>query len=218
MKKVLLLVEGQTEERFVKDVLYQYFFNKDILLIPKILTSKEVKSGPNFKGGILSYKNVRKDLNKLLLDTSATLVTSMFDYYGLPSDFPATNALNGDCYNKVSILEEAFSADVNNQKFLPYIQLHEFETILFSDGNIISQAFQGRNFPKIKSIIDEFQNPELINNDPSTCPSRRIAEIFPEYNKVIYGSLISNRIGIDSIKQKCTHFSDWIDSIQARVH
>ena len=75
MKKILVLVEGQTEEVFVKNVLSPYFWDKHIFCIPKIAITKLVKSGPHFKGGIVSYEKVRNDINRLLRDSSAAMVS-----------------------------------------------------------------------------------------------------------------------------------------------
>ncbi|MCP4022163.1 MAG: DUF4276 family protein [Desulfobacteraceae bacterium] len=55
MKKVLVLVEGPTEEAFVRHILQNHLMDYKVMIIPTIVTTKRVKSGPNFKGGIVSY-------------------------------------------------------------------------------------------------------------------------------------------------------------------
>jgi len=214
MKKVLILVEGQTEERFVKVTLYNYLFKQGVLVIPCIIETKEVKSGPNFKGGINSYKKIKGDLRKLLRDTSATVVTTMIDYYGLPSDFPVFNQ-GGDCYSKVESAEEAFAQDINNDKFLPYLQLHEFEGLLFSAPEEISNTMDtsGRSITRVQSIRNGFNSPEEINDGIQTHPSERILALFPNYNKPFHGELISSRIGVDQLLIDCSHFSQWIKKL-----
>lgn len=93
MKKVLILVEGQSEETFVKRVLSPHLLNLEVLIVPTIISTKRVKSGPSFKGGIPSYAKVRKELKRLLGDSSAALVTTMVDFYGLPGSFPGRSAV-----------------------------------------------------------------------------------------------------------------------------
>ena len=88
MKRVLILVEGQTEETFVRDLLNPSLAPHDLYLIPTLVKTKRVKSGPDFKGGVTQYSHVRKDLVRLLQDTNATAGTTMLDFYGLPSGFP----------------------------------------------------------------------------------------------------------------------------------
>jgi len=125
MKKVFIYVEGQTEETFVNQVLAPYFINKDVFLIAILSTTKRAKNGSKFKGGITSYMKVRNDIITLSYDSSAALITTMLDYYRLPSSFPGKNSLpNGTALQKVSFLEEEFRKDINLGIFLPFITLH----------------------------------------------------------------------------------------------
>lgn len=214
MKKTLILVEGQTEERFVKVVLSNYFLQKNVWLIPRIIETKEVKSGPNFKGGINSYQKIKKDLLKLLADSSAVVTTTMIDYYGLPRDFPSFND-KGNCYLKVKSAEESFAQDISNQKFVPYLQLHEFEGILFSAPKAISSTMDvsGKSDLNVQKIRDCVKSPEEINDGLDTHPSKRIQKLFPNYNKPFHGELISSRIGMDKILNDCPHFNSWVTMV-----
>src|ERR1043166_6292420 len=87
-KRVLILVEGQTEERFVKDVLGPAFFARNLFFHPTILVTKRVKSGSSFQGGVTSFAKFKKDALRLLNTGGPVMITTMLDYYGLPSDFP----------------------------------------------------------------------------------------------------------------------------------
>lgn len=215
MKRILVLVEGQTEERFVKDILNPFFEVKGLTLRPTIVNTKVVKSGSNFKGGLRSYEATKRDLVKLFTDTDAVAVTTMFDYYGLPTDFPgAGNNINTSlCYEKVEAIEEAFALDIKKDKFIPYIQLHEFEGLLFTAPQVISNALDMTKQSDVKRIRDAFKSPEEINQGRETAPSKRLLKMFPGYNKVVYGTIIANRIGLEQIKSDCPHFSDWIEKL-----
>jgi len=81
-KRVLILVEGQTEERFVKDVLGPAFFERELFLNATILVTKRVKGGPNFKGGVTNYAKFKNDTQRLLNSAGGALVTTMLDYSG----------------------------------------------------------------------------------------------------------------------------------------
>jgi len=212
MDKILALVEGQTEERFVKDVLSPYLYSKNKLIIPKIINTKVVKSGPNCKGGWVSYVNAKKDLLRLLGDTSASLVTTLVDYYGLPQDFPTWNC-TGNCFDKVEAAEKAFSEDIQNSKFLPYIQLHEFEGLLFSSPRVIADTLVNIDTRSVQNIRNSVSSPEEINQGAETHPSKRLLRLFPQYNKPHYGTLISSRIGIEEIIDNCPHFKSWIEKL-----
>src|ERR1700761_150987 len=89
MKRGLVLVEGQTEERFVTECLAPYFLDRGLGLTPKILTTKRVVGAPNHKGGIRSFEQVQRDLHLLCGDSHASLITTVIDYYALPDDFPS---------------------------------------------------------------------------------------------------------------------------------
>jgi len=217
MDKVLVLVEGQTEEKFVKIVLRPHFKMHDRCLIPTILTTKENISGPNYVGGISSFRQVIKDLRPLLGDTNARIITTMFDYYGLPGDFPGKKSLPGtNCYENVKHLEEILSNEFQDIRFIPYLQLHEFESLLFSSPETISKTTGApRSVTRaLNEIINTFENPELINDNPATCPSRRIKNLIVNYEKPLHGTLISQEIGLDNIRESCSHFNEWLHKLE----
>ncbi len=179
-------------------------------------TTKFVKSGPSFKGGVTNYSRVRREILRLLQDSSATIVTTMFDYYGLPDDFPRFNEQTGNCYQKVEFLEQAIQADINDDRFIPYLQLHEFEALLFSEPQAIDRIMVGAlTSSRLQAVRNGFQSPEEINNDPTTCPSQRIVGEYPEYEKVLHGQMISATIGMDTMLSQCSHFSQWINKIMS---
>src|SRR5215470_11200668 len=127
MSKVLVLVEGQTEEAFVKTVLAPHLTTFNVFPAVTIIATRRRPDRKDFKGGISSYNKIKTDLRPLLNDGSATLVTTMIDYYGLPPDFPGlSNCPNASCHDRVSHIEKAFADDIGQRKFLPYLSLHEF--------------------------------------------------------------------------------------------
>lgn len=132
MQQILILVEGQTEEQFVKNALQPYLIPFGVNVIPTIINTKIVKGSNNFKGGINSYGQVERDLSKLLKDASV-YVTTLIDFYGLPHDFPGYSEKNssGSSTQFIETLETEWSKRVNNNRFIPYIQQHEFEAIVF---------------------------------------------------------------------------------------
>jgi hypothetical protein len=216
MSKVLVYVEGQTEETFVGEVLAPHLSKNGIYLIAALATTKRVKSGTDFKGGIVSYGKTRNDILRLVHDTSAALVTTMIDFYGLPADFPGRkNMPTGSCYKRVAHLEEEFLKDIDHLKFLPYLALHEFEAMLFVSPHQIAETFPNVNVREaLLAIRADFKSPEEINDDPQTAPSKRLAKILPRYQKPLYGPLIARKIGLDLIRNECPHFNDWLKKLE----
>ena len=212
-KKIMILVEGQAEEDFVKDVLYHYFFNKNVLVFHSIIETSE-----RHRGGYTTYYKKKNEL-KTLLSKSYDIVTTMFDYYKLGKDSPGWHFQSMiSCYDKVKHLENAFNLDIDNPKFIPYIQLHEFEALLFVNPeltakNLIIGADSSVLESQIENIKKDFNNnPEEINQDLP--PSKRISSIFCAYKKTYHGSLIAKSLGSNAIKQSCPHFKEWIESLE----
>lgn len=216
MKRVLILVEGQTEETFVREILQHHFWARGIHIEPKLATTKRVRSGQNYKGGVLSYGKVRFDLIQLLRDTSAVIVTTMIDFYGLEGkDFPGCDTMKGSCYDKVKHVEEKFSEDIAHHRFLPYLALHEYEALLFCKPESIVRGMlleDAEITAKLEQIKASYSSPEEINlNDP---PSDRIEKIIPAYKKGISGVLIALDIGLDAMRSACPHFDQWIQRLE----
>ena len=141
MKRVLILVEGQTEERFVKDVLQPHLLPFNIAPQPKLITTKRVKTGKHFKGGVTEFKKVEDDLRRLLGDTGAVLVTTMLDFYGFPKDFSGWQQVVAKVpYQRVQQLEQALDAHIDNRRFRPYLMLHEYEAMLFAGPEKTAKA------------------------------------------------------------------------------
>jgi len=217
-KQVLILVEGQTEERFVKDVLSPAFWDKELFLQPKILTTKRVKDGPNFKGGVTNFAKFRNDAQRLLKRARGALVTTMLDYYRLPSDFPgmASRPPYGTPMQRVTHVENAIAEHFHSpSNFLPFLVLHEFEAWLFSSPAELPRALtEPRKQPEFEAIRKGVATPEEINERPGFAPSKQIEKLFPAYRKTLHGPMIAARIGLERIRAECPHFNDWLMKLE----
>lgn len=215
MKRCLILVEGQTEERFVKDVLSPELESKGLCLIPTILTTKIVKSGPNFKGGVTSYAKLEADLRKLLRDPSA-LVTTLIDYYGLPEDTPGmANRPNASARERVLHVENSIKEGLGSpSNFMPFLALHEFEALLFSDHEVTASVIPAREKAPELLAASGGLDPEDINEHPDTAPSKRLISVFPSFKKTLHGPTAAKRIGLGAIRARCPHFDHWISRLE----
>lgn len=177
-----------------------------------------MKVGPDFKGGVTNYAQVKDDLRRLLNDTSAVAVTSLIDYYGLPSDFPGmTSRPKTNPHERVKHVEVAWEADVSHQKFRAFLTLHEFEALLFSDVEELDPAVHARDARKaLLGVRAAFNTPEDINEDRQTCPSRRILLHCPTYQKTVHGPLTAKRIGLETMRAQCPHFAEWLQWMEGR--
>jgi len=217
MHQVNILVEGITENNFVNNVLREYLWSYSIHISPIIVSTKKEPSGKKYKGGLSdwNYSSFLNDLGQLIRTSDKILVTTLVDYYGYPSKLPGNkNILTGSSLHKVKMLENALYQHFGNPpNFIPYIQLHEFEALLFSDSTDYELVFESRELTQINSIITQFANPEDINDSPQTAPSKRILSIKKDYAKSIDGEALAELTGIPKMMAKCPRFKSWVESI-----
>lgn len=216
MKRVLVLVEGQTEERFVKDILAPHCWTLGKDPTPKVVTTKRVKRGPDFKGGISEYQKVENDLYRLLGDSGAEAVTTFIDYYALPSDFPGMRERpQGASLLRARHVEAAWAQRIGSRRFRPFLMLHEFEALLFVNPELLGKALYAEDkVAALNAIRAEVTSPEEINDDPRTAPSKRILSLLPGYQKTLHGPIISGRIGLTEIRRVCPHFNEWLSWLE----
>ena len=158
----------------------------------------------------------------------ARWASTMFDLYALDHAFPAfcQAAQLTDPYAKVELLERAFKEDIvddNHWRFVPHIQLHEYETILYSDLDRLREWYSpqyGEEIDELRGSVAAFRSPEEIDDDPQTAPSRRIIQAAPRYEqeKKVVGPAVAQRIGLGSIREKCQHFSEWVRRLEEELH
>ena len=225
MSRVKIVVEGQTEESFVNQVLYPHLISHGVFPTPILLTTKQVKNrnrreralpGRHFKGGITHYAPVKQDIRNVMRDQTA-FCTTMIDFYGLPDDFPGMDSLPaGNSYAHVEHLESALADDIGTQRFRPFLVLHEYEALLFSNPVEIAKAFPDQNvLNPLTTIRQAFISPEDINQGSDTHPSARIKKHVVGYKKVAHGVLIAQRIGLQQMRQTCARFNGWVSWLES---
>ena len=217
MKRCLILVEGQTEEIFVNSLLRDHLQVCGIWPTPTLLTTKRVKDGPNFKGGIRRYASVKPQIQNLLRDKDAAAVTTLFDYYGLPEDFPgrADARTRGSALERVQCLESAMSRDIDDSRFIPHVVLHELEAWIFSDIQACHNVFPKAIIGQLMLIRSSSMGPEDINDGSETAPSKRIFRCYQDYIKTITGPQALRAIGISKIRCECPHFDAWLSRLES---
>jgi hypothetical protein len=146
----------------------------------------------------------------------------MIDLYAIHPDFPGlaeSEKLRQDPLQRVEFLEQRFAEDIGDARFIPYIQLHEYEAYLFSDPTCFEYLDAGRTkeIEALQAIADQYQTPELINDGQQTAPSKRIIAQFPDYGKAksAFGPQLAERIGLQVIRSKCSHFDKWLSRLES---
>ncbi len=217
MREVFVICEGPTELSFVKDVLASYLAKRQLYLTPTQIGK------PRHKGGGVTYHRLLSTLKPRLLGNSQPVCTTLIDYYGLLATFPGKRKANelrdiaakADCIH--TALQTRLAEDFDEytlRRFVPYVQMHEFEGLLFSDPAAFARAI-GK--PSLESafagIRNAFATPEHIDDSPNTAPSKRVISLVDDYQKVIMGRAAALEIGIKPMREQCSLFSDWLDRL-----
>lgn len=225
MARIMVHVEGLTEETFVREVLAPHLLAFGHDLSARLLGNARQR---HKRGGITGWDSVSREILRQLKEDSACVVTTMVDYYALPQSgskaWPGRVSSNIDSLGKrATVLKGELHADIarrmgpnfDSGRFIPFVVFHEFEALLFSDCRAF--AF-GIGQPKLeKSFLDvlsKFDNPEEINDSPQTAPSKRVQAIFPAYQKPIMGTLAICEMGLGKIRSECPIFNEWITALE----
>lgn len=209
MQRILIICEGQTEQEFCNNLLKPYFWNKNKLIQTPLIK----KSG----GGIVPWRDLKSQIEKHLLQEKNAYITTFIDYFGLGDSFPAwkeSKRLN-DKNKKVEMLEKAMKDDLQSKlqdRFIPYIQLHEFESLLFYDMSIFEKWIPENDILDKQNLTDTlkiYSNSELIND--TNPPSYRLKHSIKGYDKVLCGSIFATEIGLENIKIRNPRFASWIE-------
>lgn len=218
MIRVHVICEGQTEEMFVNEVLAAEFYAEGIYLVPALIGK------PGHKGGNFRFERLLTDVENRLLGDRQAYCTTFFDFYGLPEEFPGKAEANtkGTMNEKADCLIGAMTDRLQQKlgedpmrRFIPYIQMYEFEGLLFSSPERLAAGISQQALKdQFQQIRDAFDTPETINNSRITAPSKRILSLYDGYEKPLHGSLAAIEIGLTAIRSECQRFDAWLKSIE----
>jgi len=152
----------------------------------------------------------------------------MVDYYGLPGSWPGRDRATGlrSTEEKAVCVEAAIREDViaetgnrfESDRFVPFVVMHEFEGLLFSDCGAFSRGIGRPDLQaSLQEIREDFATPEEINDSPVTAPSKRVSDLVPGYGKPLLGVLAVLEIGLSRIREQCPHFDHWLKQLEARA-
>lgn len=218
MIRVHVICEGQTEEMFVNELLLPAFLARDMHLIPSLIGK------PGHKGGNFKFERLYTDVKNRLLGDKNSYCTTLFDFYGLPASFPGKDAIHADMpmHLKAETVQVAMAAKLESllghealRRFVPFVQMHEFEALLFSRPEAFAS---GIGYPELAvtlaGITANFASPEHINDSPNTAPSKRIEALIPEYQKPLMGTLAALEVGLPAIRSNCKLFNNWLERLE----
>jgi hypothetical protein len=225
--RLLVHVEGETEEAFVNEVLSGHLRSWGYAQVSaRLLGNARLRDR---RGGIRAWPAVRDDIVRHLREDRNCFATTMVDYYALPQNGPKAWPGRGEAAlllgpQKAPKIETALLDDVtadmgpdfNRHRFIPFIVMHEFEGLLFSDCAAFGQGVGRADLiESFQNIRNQFETPEDINDSPLTAPSKRVETLIPGYQKPFHGNLAALEIGLEKIRAACPHFRDWLTKLEA---
>lgn len=222
MNELVVIAEGETEQTFVRDQLAAHLAILGTTAWP-VLPGRHRRHG-----GVKKWEVARQDIVRTLRERR--YCTTMFDYYGLPDDWPGRAASRKLVWNeRAPHVETAIHEDVcqvmggkfDRKYFIPYVQLHEFEALAFADVEALASVLYPladrpaeQLAAAFAAILDEAGQPEAINDHYETCPSRRILGVVSAYRKRTHGPIVTNRIGLEIMRERCGHFAAWLEKLE----
>lgn len=226
MARLIVHVEGLTEETFVNEVLAPHLYGVGYTKVCARLIGNARQR--DRRGGARPWSSVRIDILNHLRQDPNCLSTTMVDYYGLPQTgsaaWPGREAAGRLAYiDKAPTVENALLGDIcgilgegfDSRRFYPYVMMHEFEGLLFSDVNSFCKGICRPDLvTEFQAIRNQFTTPEEINDSPVTAPSKRVEDLVSGYNKPLMGTLAIIEIGLDSIRNECPHFRQWLEQLE----
>ena len=217
--------EGLAEQTFADTVLAPRLATRGIML-HAIRIANSTSSGVVTCGGGRNYARMKKDIERFQRqnDGPEVFFTTMIDLYAIPTGFPNladAEALKHLPRERVEKLELDFAVDIPDPRFIPHVQLHEFETILLCDSldhvsNFRLFDLTDKQIASLAEIASCQPSPELIDDGPQSAPSKRIQAVYPRYEKLhgTMGPELAQLIGLPAIRAKCPHFDAWITKLE----
>jgi len=222
MKRLFIVVEGETEERFLRRVLYTSLIAQGIHLeVQQWITNRKLGitgGGNNFN---IIENHLRRLMNRYQYDNDV-YISVMIDLYAFPKqgntiyDVDVANLQSGKA--KVNLLEIKMEDRFDYRNFIPYVQLHEYEALLLSNPNALAVYYPDKT-TEIEALKAEIGNnqPEEINETPQGAPSKRIIKYIPKYEKqkTSAGVATAEAIGLHQLREKCLHFNEWVTKLES---
>ena len=221
MIRILFLCEGHTELDFVHKVLAPHFYamNPTVTISARLFHTKTVPvEGTIPKGGLGSYEKVKAQILDICKHDRKQIVTTIIDFYGLPNDFACIGLDKSNGYiDHARNVEQKFENDIDCSNFYAYLMIHEFEALLFSKPSEFMDWFDEESVEIIQKIADMHESPEHINSGIDSAPSKRLKQILHGYDKVFHGPMIASQITLETMREKCPHFNEWITRLEKLI-
>jgi hypothetical protein len=217
--RLYLTVEGETELKFAKETLFPHLVKFEVEVRPRmVLTNRKLGK----RGGALGFHRLKRDTTHLMKedDHCEARFSTMIDLYALPGDYPGWNEAEKKSkpVDRVLELEKALALELADSRFIPFLQLHEFEALLYCDLKQVQSRIEDSDkaIARLQKEVASFSCPEEINDGEATALSKRLIGHVPRYEnlKARIGAPAAGAIGLHVLREKCPHFGQWLTRLE----
>lgn len=225
MVEVIVFAEGQTEVKFISEVVAPA-----LRMMQVFIKAETLPTSLKGSGGAVNFERVKLHARNTLRSKKNVYLTTFLDLYALNTSFPCfeESKKQADIYTRTTYLENALRQTIvehvacHPERFIPHIQPHEFESLLFSDVATLCNTpaihphWTGLDI-KLKQVFNEkgIESPEHINGGYQTTPARRLEANLPQYRKTKHGPIGTKYITLPVIERECLHFHQWMEKLRA---
>lgn len=222
MRRVLAIVEGATERAVLQAAVAPWLATRGVSFHPKVVGK------PGHKGGIRPFVAVLAEIAALLRQEPNSIVTTFFDYYGMPRTWPGrTNPQGVTPQRRAESVEKAIHAAVAedaktgpaSHRFISYVQMHELEALLFVNPILTAEVFeQPAKAKQLADVVTKCGGCEAINDQPETSPAERIKDLLGSYRKGAgqraQAFVVAQRLDLQEARVACPHFGEWLSKLE----
>ena len=223
MPDVLVLCEGPTEREFCREVVGPHMAALGVRVAGTLRGKPDRK-----QGGIKDWATYRSEIVRLGRTSSHHYVATLVDFYAMPASWPGRTEANGKAIvQRGAHVEAALRADLVSDlanRFIPCVQLHEFEALLFvaptaAVGSLRASAPDLTNLQLAAAQMAAVTTRcggtvEHIDDSPETAPSKRLKAIFNRYDKVAWGVLAAKNVTLPVLRKGCAWLDRWVCSLE----
>lgn len=208
MIRLAIVVEGRTEEEFVKQLLAEHLTEHSVLASARLVGSGQ----RDRRGGNVTVERVAMTMTQV--SHSHDAVTTLIDFYGFKGR--ATADVDELERRIEDMCREQSHRTLRHDRVFAYVQRHEFEALLFSDLPVFARVLDlpPNAASTLMGVRARFPSPEDIDDSPDTAPSKRILEAIPNYNKVADGSAVALEVGLAAMRGECPRFAAWLARLE----
>ncbi len=112
MKRLYIIVEGQTEQEFVNSLIAPYMQQHGVFSVTPLL----IRTSKTGRGGFVNYEHLKNDAKKLLSSEKSDFVVSTFvDFFRIP-EVPQKERWEKKATHieQVEEMEQCIAEDINN--------------------------------------------------------------------------------------------------------